>query len=190
MKVNLTKLIIRSDIIKKKTNSKDGHKNRGLKWEKVINDKLTEYRKQGLCFIQKIPTEFTIIRNGPKIVSAFPKKQTESVDFIGAKQFLPVALEAKETKNKTSFPINNIETHQIKFLDEWCDKQGVGYYFIRFTTLERIFLIDAITLNKEIHIREQKIEQQRGDKSLTLEWFEQNSIEVGQDMEFLKYIKN
>lgn len=164
MKMNLIKLMSRSDIIKKKTNSKDGHRNRGLKWEKVINNKLLEYRKQGLCFIQKIPTEFTIIRNGPKIISAFPKKQTESVDFIGAKQFLPVALEAKETKNKTSFPIKNIEPHQIKFLDEWCNKQGVGYYFIRFNTLERIFLVNAITLNKEIHIREQHTEQKRGDR--------------------------
>lgn len=175
--------------ITEKTNSKDGHRNRGLKWEKIINNKLLEYREQGLCFIQKIPTEFTIIRNGAKIVSAFPKKQTESVDFLGAKQFLPVALEAKETKNKTSFPIKNIEPHQIKFLDDWCNKQGVGYYFVRFTTLERIFLVDAITLNKEIHSRESKENQERGNKSLTLEWFEQNGIEIGQDLDFLKYIK-
>lgn len=173
---------------KKKTNSKDGHRNRGLKWEKVINDKLLEYRDQGLCFIQKIPTEFTIIRNGARIVSAFPKKQTESVDMIGSKQFLPVALELKETKNKTSFPLNNIEPHQINFFDNWCGKQGVGYYFIRFITLDRMFFIDAIILNKEIHNRESKETQERGDKSLTLDWFEQNGVEIGQDLEFLQYI--
>lgn len=172
----------------KKTKSKDGHKNRGMKWEKIVNDKLLEYREQGLCFIQKIPTEFTIIRAGAKVVSAFPKKQTESVDFLGAKQFLPIAIEAKDTINKTSFPLKNIEPHQIKFLDEWCGKQGVGYYLIRFATLERIFLIDAIILNKEIHNRESKETQDRGDKSLTLDWFEKNGIEIDKDMNFLEYI--
>lgn len=160
-----------------------------MSWEKTVNDKLIEYRNRGLCFIQKIPTEFTIIRNGAKIVSAFPKKQTESVDFIGSKQFLPVALELKETKNKTSFPLSNIESHQIKFFDSWCDKQGVGYYFIRFITLERMFLINATILNNEIHNREKKLIQEHGDKSLTIDWFEKNSIEINKDLEFLQYIK-
>lgn len=173
---------------KPKTKSKS-HQNRGLRWEQVVNDKLNEYRKKGLCFIQKIPTEFTIIRGiGGKITSAFPKKQTESVDFLGAKEFLPVALELKETQNKTSFPLSNIEPHQIKFFNNWCNKQGVGFYFVRFSTLERMFLIKASILNNEIAIREAKEIQERGDKSLTLEWFEQNAIEIDKNLEFLQYI--
>lgn len=163
--------------------------NRGLKWEQLINNKLLEYREQGLCFIQKIPTEFKIIRNGAKIVNAFPVKQTESVDFLGAKKFLPVALEAKETKNKTSFPLSNIEPHQYKFFQNWCKKQGSGYYLIRFSTLEEIFLVEAMTIDKEIENRKNKEIQEKGDKSLTLEWFKENGIEINKDLDFLQYIK-
>ena len=176
-------------MVVKKTNSKDGHKNRGLKFEKIINDKLLEYRKQNKAFIQKIPTEFCIIRAGAKVVSAFPKKQTESVDFLGSIKFLPVALEAKETQNKTSFPLSNIEPHQIKFFQNWCNKQGVGYYLIRFSTLNRIFLVDALVLDNEIKNRKLKKVQENGDKSLKLEWLENNSIEINKDLDFLQYIE-
>ena len=61
---------------------------------------------EGVIF--KIPNEFIVLRKGAKIVSAFPKKKSPCLDYIG---ILPngksIVFEAKTTANKTSFPLSN-----------------------------------------------------------------------------------
>jgi recombination protein U len=180
-----------TDITTKNKPKSKSHQNRGLKFEQLISDKLMEYRKEGKCFIQKIPTEFTIIRAGARVISAFPKKQTESCDFLGSIQYLPIGIESKETQNKTSFPLSNIEPHQLEFFKNWCGKQGVGYYLVRFSILNRIFLVNATSIENEINTRSQKTTQEKGDKSLTLQWFEDNSQEIDANtFDFLPYVKD
>ncbi len=54
-----------------------------------------------------------------------------------------IDFEAKETKNKTSFPIKNIHEHQVKHLEQCLNHGGIAFIIIYFSTLDRIFFLDA-----------------------------------------------
>ena len=59
-----------------------------------------------------------------------------------------MAIECKETKNKTSFPFANIKDTQIEFLKLWTELGGLGYYIIRFETNKKVFLIKSEDMHK------------------------------------------
>lgn len=133
--------------VAKKTETKKkstSHKNRGIKFETIIETKCEELQKTGIALIHKVPTEFKMIRGAMgKIVSAFPVSESKFVDFVGIFNQKAIGLEAKETQNKTSFPFTNIKQSQIEFLNSWIDLGGLGYYIIRFETNKKVFLIEA-----------------------------------------------
>lgn len=165
------------DKIKKKSES---HKNRGLDFESKIEKRLEKLRKEGKIIAQKIPTDFTVIRRGTKIVSAFPKRKS-GIDFFGSYEGYFLGIEAKQTQNKTSFPIRaNIHDHQIKLLDELYENGSLTYYLINFKTLDRAFLVHSKLINLKI---------QDDVKSLKLEWFENNGKEFNsKEMSFDQFI--
>ena len=125
---------------KKKTTS---HANRGLKFEALFQVKCDELKEKGIALINKVPTEFKVIRNGARIVSAFPVEESKFVDFIGIHNGVAVAIELKETKEAKRFPFQNIKQTQIDFLNKWWELGGKGYYLIRFETNKKVFLIDS-----------------------------------------------
>lgn len=161
------------------------HKNRGLKFEALIQDKCNELKDQNIALINKVPTEWKVIRNGARIVNAYPVSESKFVDFIGIwNNGKAIALEAKETKNKTSFPFSNIKESQIIFFDNWNEMNGIGYYIIRFEELKRVFLVDSKIMNNHIRTHEMK--------STKIEWFEDNENAIELDyskLNFEKFIK-
>ena len=163
--------------VKKKSTS---HQNRGLDFESKIETRLEKLRKEGKIIAQKIPTDFTVIRRGAKIISAFPKRKS-GIDFFGSYSGYFLGIEAKQTQNKTSFPIKaNIHDHQIKLLDELYENGSLTYYLINFKILDRAFLVHSKLINLKI---------QEGIKSLKVEWFENNGREFdSKKMNFDKYI--
>jgi len=48
---------------------------------------------------------------------------------------VPIAFDAKETQNKTSFPLANIHQHQVEYLRLWNKVGGTGFFLIHFTKL-------------------------------------------------------
>ena len=76
------------------------------------------YRREGKAYIIKIPGEVTIIRKGAKIVNAIHRQKSDCLDFLG---LMPdgrgIVFEAKTTKNKTSFPLSNIQGYQYELAD-------------------------------------------------------------------------
>ena len=115
--------------------------NRGLKFEARIQNKCEWLRQQGIALIEKIPTDFKIIRNGTRIVSAFPVAKTRTCDFLGVIQGKAISIEAKETQNKTSFPFSNIKEHQIIYQELFSGLGGLSYYLIHFSTLKEVWLV-------------------------------------------------
>ena len=55
-----------------------------------------------------------------------------TVDFIGCVMGKAIAFDAKETTNKTSFPLANIKKHQLDFLDYWEAAGGIAFFLIHF----------------------------------------------------------
>ncbi len=160
---------------KKKSTS---HQNRGMNFESKITKRLQKLRKEGELIAFKIPTEWTVIRKGAKIVSAFTRNKS-TIDYFGSYKGYFIGLEAKETQNK-SFPFRNIHDHQIKVLDELYDNGALTYYLIHFKTLGKMYLVHSKLINLKI---------QEGIKSLKYEWFDSNGREFdSKKMDFDKYI--
>ena len=92
-----------------------------------------QYRKEGKAYIIKVPSEVTIIRHGAKIVNAIHRQKSDCLDFIG---LMPngkgIIFEAKTTKNKTSFPLSNIQDYQYKLADELLGYVKSVFYIVEF----------------------------------------------------------
>lgn len=133
------------------------HVNRGMKFEKVIQNKCDKLRAEGIALISKVPTDWVVTRGaGGRITSGFPRAESCFVDFIGIYKEKAFALECKETKNKTSFPFSNIKDTQIEFLDKWTELGGLGYYIIRFEENKKVFLVSSEDMHKCINTIDRK----------------------------------
>lgn len=106
---------------------------RGSLLEEVINFTNTKYREKGLALIQKVPTPITPINidkeNRHITLAYFEQKST--VDYIGVVQGIPVCFDAKECAVDT-FSMNNVHEHQIAFMKEFEQQEGISFLLIYF----------------------------------------------------------
>lgn len=101
--------------------------------EEMINFTNTKYREKGLALIQKVPTPITPINidkeNRHITLAYFEQKST--VDYIGVVQGVPICFDAKECAVDT-FSISNIHEHQITFMKEFEEQNGIAFLLIYF----------------------------------------------------------
>lgn len=114
-------------------------KPKGMALEQKINKVNLKYRKNNQALIVKKSTPLTVTSQGIKYAQS-------TVDFSGLYKSrsgvsVPVAFDAKETKNKSSFPLANMEEHQILFLDFWARLGGDAFFLVHFTTLDKVYKI-------------------------------------------------
>jgi recombination protein U len=78
-----------------------------------------QYAAKGMASIQKISTPWNVVRQGNRIVSAFPEGQS-TVDFMGevGEDAESICFEAKQSTH-SAFPLDNYEPHQIEFMRRW-----------------------------------------------------------------------
>lgn len=120
--------------------------NRGMDLENDINLSNEYYRNKGLALIHKRPTPINIVKvdysKGAKIVDAYFEKQS-TTDYNGVYQGRYIDFEAKNTKSKTSFPLANIEKHQIEHLKAVLAQGGIAFFIIQFQAYNEVYLLDA-----------------------------------------------
>lgn len=149
--------------------TKTDHKNRGMSFEKIINETNDYYLTHNKAVIHKKPIPIQIVkvdypsRSGAVIKEAYYKVPS-TTDYNGIYDGLYIDFEAKETMNKTSFPLSNIHSHQIKHLVDTADHGGISFLLIHFKALGEIYLLEAkylqvyyersINGRKSIHIDE------------------------------------
>jgi recombination protein U len=149
---------------------KTPHGNRGKSFEKLIDDTNKAYQLQGVALVQKIPNEWTIVRRGPQIVSAFSRSKS-TVDFIGILYTgRAISFEAKQTANKTSFPLANIKLHQTVYLSKFAELGGIAFFIINFSALNRTYLLPIDQY--------QEFCAKNSSKSIPFKYFEDNTKEV------------
>ena len=106
---------------------------RGSMLEEMINYTNTKYREKGLALIQKVPTPITPINIDKDCrhitLAYFGEKST--VDYIGVVQGIPICFDAKECSVDT-FSISNIHEHQITFMKEFEEQDGISFLLIYF----------------------------------------------------------
>src|SRR5699024_9153321 len=101
------------------TQLNNNYSNRGMTLEEDINTTNAYYLYKYKTIINKKPTPVQIVKvNYPKrsaaIITERYFKQASTTDYNGIYRNKYIDFEAKETKNKTSFPLANIHDHQIE----------------------------------------------------------------------------
>lgn len=122
--------------------------NRGMSFEKEINDSNDYYRVHDIALIYKKPTPLQIVKvdypsRSHAVVREAYFQAPSTTDYNGVYRGKYIDFEAKEISNKTAFPLRNIHAHQIEHLKKVIDHGGIGFVLIKFTTLDKIFLLDG-----------------------------------------------
>lgn len=109
--------------------------NRGMDLENAINETNDYYRDHDIAFIYKKPTPINVVKVGyengiKKITNAF-FKEPSTLDYNGIYKGFYIEFEAKETTNKTSFPLANIHKHQIKHIENVLKHGGIAFIIIK-----------------------------------------------------------
>ncbi|MEJ7548018.1 Holliday junction resolvase RecU, partial [Staphylococcus hominis] len=86
---------------------------RGMSLEKDIEQSNTFYLKSGIAVIHKKPTPVQIVnvhypKRSKAVINEAYFRTPSTTDYNGVYNGYYIDFEAKETKNKTSFPLNNI----------------------------------------------------------------------------------
>ncbi|MBQ9011324.1 MAG: Holliday junction resolvase RecU [Bacilli bacterium] len=163
--------------LKKKFTSYNTYANRGMSLESDIGSSNEYYLLNDIAVVYKKPTPITIAKvDYPSRVDAVIKeayfKTPSTTDYNGIYKGKYIDFEAKETKNKTSFPLNNIHSHQIKHLQNIYNHGGIGFIIVRFTSLDETYLLTIEKLTKFLDNNRRK--------SIPLEYFKENGYFIKQ----------
>lgn len=128
------------------SNFASGYGNRGMTLEEDINATNQFYVDTSKAIIHKKPTPIQIVKvNYPKRSAAMITeayfKQASTTDYNGLYRQKHIDFEAKETKNKTSFPLANIHEHQFKHMESIIEHGGISFIIIRFTVFNETYLL-------------------------------------------------
>ncbi|MCY9806848.1 Holliday junction resolvase RecU [Lentilactobacillus senioris] len=132
-------------------NRVDSFGNRGMTLEDEINKSNQYYLANEIAVIHKKPTPIQIVsvdypkRSAAKIKEAYFQRAS-TTDYNGVYQGYYIDFDAKETQNKTSFPLQNFHEHQIEHMRQCLNQQGICFAIIKFVTDKTIFVLKASDL--------------------------------------------
>ena len=155
-----------------RTNFNSSYANRGMGLENDINETNKYYITYDIALIYKKPTPIRITKTNyqnMRIIDGFFESPS-TLDYNGLYKGYYIEFDAKETRSKTSFTINNINKHQIEYIKKVIKHQGIVFLIIRFTLLNKDYIIKGEDLINFINDNERK--------SIPLEYFEKNCYKL------------
>jgi recombination protein U len=163
----------------KESKNKDNHSGRGISLESDINDSNAYYRDTNQALIYKKPTPVQVVkvdyprRDRAKIVEAYYRTPS-TTDYNGVYKGKYIDFEAKETKNKSGFPLYMIHEHQIRHLEKVQLHGGIGFFIIRFSQYGKTMLVDAPKMIQQIHAATKSY--------IPYAWFEANALTIAEGL--------
>lgn len=148
--------------------------NRGMQLEEEIESSNLSYYLKGIAVIQKVATPFKPIRDKDGNMRRLIPEKKSTVDFIGCLNSRGIAFDAKETSERTSFPLANVKEHQVSFLEKYRDCGGHAFLLVRFVKHQETFILSSVQLSKWW-----KDISYGGRKSIPYDWFTMNCEQVG-----------
>ncbi|SFA74352.1 recombination protein U [Lentibacillus halodurans] len=132
------------------TNRSMGFSNRGMTLEEDINATNKFYRDTNKAVIHKKPTPVQVVnvhypKRSAAVITEGYFKQPSTTDYNGVYRSRHIDFEAKETKNKTRFPLANIHAHQINHMKSILNHGGICFLIIRFSVYNETYYIPAET---------------------------------------------
>lgn len=167
----------------KKTYKKEiSYKNRGMNLEYLIEKANSYYRDNDLAYIYKKPTPIRVVNveytgKGKRITDAFYETPS-TLDFNGIYKGHYIEFDAKETNNKTAFPIKNVHEHQIKHIQNVYNHKGIVFLIIMMNN--KYFLLEGSTFLDFLKNEERK--------SITYEFLKNNAYEIDLSLKGLDYL--
>lgn len=124
---------------------------RGMSLEDEINHSNQYYLANHIAVIHKKPTPVQLVKvDYPKRSAAVIRgayfRRPSTTDYNGVYKGYYIDFDAKETRNKRSFPLKNFHPHQINHMRECIKQGGICFAFIKFTELDQIYLLPATDL--------------------------------------------
>ncbi len=158
------------------------YKNRGMDLEYLIEQANIYYRDNDIAYIYKKPTPIKVVKTtfnkgGIKITDAFYETQS-TLDFNGIYKGKYIEFDAKETNNKTSFPISNIHNHQLKHIRNIYNHGGIVFLIISMNN--KYFILKGNTLLDFIDSFQRK--------SIPYDYIEKEGIEIKLTLRGLDYL--
>lgn len=154
------------------------YSNRGKTLEDEINETNHYYKIRKQAIIHKKPVPIQIVKveypsRSAAVIREAYFRTPSTTDYNGVWNGYYIDFEAKETENKTSFPLKNIHQHQIAHMSEVSEQNGITFMIVRFSSLERYFLLPLTVITEAWGIMEAG-----GRKSIPLNTFEQHAHEL------------
>lgn len=151
-------------------NQKTGYASRGMFLENLINQSNDYYLSKKVAVIHKKPTPIQVVtvhypkRSAAVITEAY-YKNASTTDYNGVYRGQYIDFEAKETKNKTSFPLKNIHDHQLEHMKCCLQQKGIVFVILYFSSLNEFYLLESSYLISYI-------ETNKGKTSLPLSYIQ------------------
>ncbi|OAS86362.1 MULTISPECIES: Holliday junction resolvase RecU [Metabacillus] len=125
------------------------YSNRGMTLEEDLNETNKYYLESKLAVIHKKPTPVQIVnvdypRRSAAVIKEAYFKQSSTTDYNGIYRGKYVDFEAKETKNKTSFPLQNFHAHQIDHMRNIVEQGGIC--FVILSAFNEFYYLEAQNL--------------------------------------------
>lgn len=175
-----------TNIIKRK-NSAINFANKGLILENDINITNEYYINADIALIYKKPTPIKVVkvdypsRSMVRIKDAFFETPS-TLDYNGVYKGYYLDFDAKECNSKTSFPLSNIHSHQLKHMEKVIKHGGISFIIVRFNLLDKVYILFGEDISKFIN------ENKR--KSIPINYFEKKAYIVNLSyLPRLDYIK-
>src|SRR5690606_21647686 len=113
--------------------------NRGKTLEDELNETNDYYLQLDLAVIHKKPVPVQIVKveypsRSAAVIREAYFRAPSTTDYNGVWNGKYVDFEAKETENKTSFPLQNIHDHQILHMAKVVKHRGLAFLIIRFSS--------------------------------------------------------
>lgn len=168
----------RGGIMNASQHSKIEYGGRGMTLENDIERSNQFYMKQRRAVIHKKPTPVQVVHvDYPKRSQAVIKeayfRTPSTTDYNGVYKGYHIDFEAKETKNKTSFPLQNIHEHQVMHMSRVLDQGGIVFLLIRFKVFDDVYLLP---FKNFLPFWERYL--QGGKKSISVEEIQENSYYI------------
>ena len=154
------------------------YSNRGKTLEDDLNESNEYYLSRNIAVIHKKPVPIQIVnvnypsRSAAVITEAYFRTPS-TTDFNGVWNGQYIDFEAKETKSKTSFPLQNIHEHQVEHMKSVMNQGGITFLIVGFSSLDRYFVVPY-------DIIEAKWDRMKegGRKSIAIAEFESETFEI------------
>ena len=138
--------------------------------ESMINEANNYYLNHNIAVIYKKPTPIGIVKvdySQMKITDAY-FKEPSTLDYNGIYNGSYIEFDAKETKNKTAFPLQNIHEHQLEHMKRIREQSGICFIIIAINS--EYYILSAKNIFDFIDTEERK--------SIPYKYIKEKGIEI------------